>query len=423
MPTSPRALSPNAVSPGAATQDRWPSNRGSGAGHSVQRLMWNGPHSPHQGNAASHAIHVEASKDSGEPLDDVTAQGRLESLLFLAKTPLSNRRLAQLAGLEDATRARTLVRQLNDNFAGLGRGVRIESVAGGHRLMTHPSVAPWLMRLGHLPIPTRLSQPMLETLSVVAYRQDVTRADIEAIRGVACGEILRQLMQADLVRIAGRSEDLGRPYLYGTTQRFLKICGLASINALPPIDERVLDDDLAPFEPHPPNPPQPPVPSESTEMTPNSGSGHSPTSSKESDVSVVVTEPGLDDVSNAIAYESVTNDASNISAQSNTAVAVIEDEEDDLYENGLETDYDDEEDDWDDDFDDEEDDDEAEDGDEASEDGEDDDLDDEEDDDEGEDDWQEVDSDEADEEWDEDDESDDDWEDEDDDDEDWGEED
>lgn len=365
---------------------------------------------------------VELAADAGEPVDDATAQGRLESLLFLAKTPLSNRRLAQLAGLEDATRARTVVRQLNTKFATLGRGIRVESVAGGQRLMTHPAVAPWLGRLGHLPQPVRLSKPMLETLSVVAYRQDVTRADIEAIRGVACGELLRQLMQADLVRIAGRSEELGRPYLYGTTQRFLKICGLASINGLPPIDERVLDDDLAAFDTQTNESSQPLVPSDSIEMPPNSnGSGHLPTSSKESDVSVVVTEPNRDDVSVAIAFQPATNDTADAIAPHDPAVAVIEDEEDDLYENGLENDYDDEDDDWDDDF--EDDDEEAEDSGDEEDDDYDGDGDEEDEDDDGEDDWQEVDGDDADEEWDED-EGDDDWDDdEDDDDEDWDEED
>jgi len=99
--------------------------------------------------------------------------------------------------------------------------------------MTRSQLAPWLRRLAHVPGETRLSAPALETLAVIAYRQPVGRADIEAIRGVNCGEILRQLMDRDLVRIAGRSEELGRPYLYTTTKRFLELFGLNQLDDLP----------------------------------------------------------------------------------------------------------------------------------------------------------------------------------------------
>ena len=85
----------------------------------------------------------------------------------------------------------------------------------------------------HTPVETRLSAPALETLAVVAYRQPVLRADIEAIRGVQCGDILRQLMDRDLVRIVSRADDLGRPLLYGTTKRFLQIFGLRHLDELP----------------------------------------------------------------------------------------------------------------------------------------------------------------------------------------------
>ncbi len=84
---------------------------------------------------------------------------------------------------------------------------------------------------------------MMETLAVVAYRQPVSRASAEAVRGVACGELLRQLMERDLIRIVGRSEELGRPYLYGTTKRFLQLFGLPNADALPPIQWQTLQDD------------------------------------------------------------------------------------------------------------------------------------------------------------------------------------
>lgn len=100
-------------------------------------------------------------------------------------------------------------------------------------MLTRPQFAPWLRRMRHIPGELRLTQSAMETLAIVAYRQPVPRADIEAIRGVSCGEILKQLMQKDLVRISGRSEDLGRPYLYGTTRFFLQMFGLRSADRLP----------------------------------------------------------------------------------------------------------------------------------------------------------------------------------------------
>jgi len=161
---------------------------------------------------------------------------RLEAVLFVAREPLNSRKLAHFAGLLDGTEARTLVRRLNEQFDASACAFRVEEVAGGFQLMTRTQFGPWLRRLIQIPVETRLSSPALETLSVVAYRQPVLRADVDAVRGVDCGELLRQLMERDLVRIVGRSDDLGRPYLYGTTKRFLQIFGLRHLEDLPRAD-------------------------------------------------------------------------------------------------------------------------------------------------------------------------------------------
>ncbi len=364
------------------------------------------------------------SDGKSAPLDPAIARSRVEALLLIAKSPLNYRKIASLAGLEDATQARTLVGELNELYDSLGRGFRIEQLAGGSRMVTRSVVAPWLRRLGVLAPAIRLSWPMMETLAVVAYRQDVTRADVESVRGVACGEILRQLMQLDLVRISGRSEDLGRPYLYGTTKRFLKICGLASINALPAIDSRGFCDDV----------------SGSQDVADVRGDSEFSTSHesadpaasqvpKESDVSLAVTDAlatdsvlstfttGINDVSDESMDGTGTGMPTADALGDGATVAVIEDEEDDLFEKGLDDDDDDEDyvdddDDWDDD--DEDDDDED---DEDDEDEDDDELDSEDDVDDS---WEEVDDDEADEDWDDedDDDDDDDWDEDDDEDED-----
>ena len=166
--------------------------------------------------------------------DSVSVKSRiLEAILMIAKEPLSARRLAVLAGLADATQARTLARHLNEQYDLHKHAFRIEEVAGGMQLLTRPQFSSWLRRLDHVPREELLSQGMLETLAIVAYRQPLLRAEIEAIRGVSCDEVLRQLMQRDLVRICGRHEDLGRPYLYGTTKRFLLLFGLQSLDSLP----------------------------------------------------------------------------------------------------------------------------------------------------------------------------------------------
>ncbi len=179
-----------------------------------------------------------ATSAAGEPSrggkfrrDHVTAM--VEAVLLISSEPLSNRRLCHAAGLADPTQARSLVRRLNELYAGQESPFRIEEVAGGWQLMTHPSFGGWLRRLHPAGMAMRLSSPALETLAVVAYRQPVLRAEVESIRGVQCGEMLRQLMDRDLVRIVGKSHDLGRPFLYGTTPRFLRTFGLRHLDDLP----------------------------------------------------------------------------------------------------------------------------------------------------------------------------------------------
>jgi segregation and condensation protein B len=158
---------------------------------------------------------------------------RVEALLFLAREPLSSRKIAQLINLADGTEARTLIRHLNRMYDEAGSAFRVEELAGGFQLLTRPRFGPWLRRLLQTSVELRLSPPALETLAVVAYRQPVLRAEVEAIRGVQSGDILRQLMERDLVRISGRAEELGRPLMYGTTKRFLQVFGLRHLDELP----------------------------------------------------------------------------------------------------------------------------------------------------------------------------------------------
>lgn len=335
---------------------------------------------------------VESAIDDVSPLEK---QRRIEAVLFLSRESVSSRKLAKLAGLADATEARTLVRQLNQQYEEDGRVFRIEEVAGGMTMLTRPQFAPWLRRLAHLPRVTKLSQSAMETLAVVAYRQPVLRADVEAIRGVGCSEVLKQLMETELVRISGRSEDLGRPYLYGTTNRFLQIFGLRSADRLPRADW-VNEARLT---------------SQATESNLDSSFEHDPGTSSEAKESTVkmsfsataLIEPSIDELRDPILTSQVVR-------------AEIDDDDDDDFDDD-DDDVDDDDDDFDDDEDELEDDD-----DDADIEGEE--LADEEEeleDEEGEeDDWEEVDDDEEDDDWDDDeDEDDDDWEEDDDEEEEW----
>ena len=158
---------------------------------------------------------------------------RAEAVLFLMKEPCSSRKLAQLSGVSDSSRARALVRLLNERYQRNGYSFCVVEVAGGFQLRALPEFAPWLMRLQEFPLETRLTRSAMETLAIIAYEQPILRANIERIRGVHCGEILRQLLEQNLIRIAGRSEELGRPFLYGTTKRFLQLFGLMRLEDLP----------------------------------------------------------------------------------------------------------------------------------------------------------------------------------------------
>jgi segregation and condensation protein B len=122
---------------------------------------------------------------------------------------------------------------LNGQYAASQRAFRIEHLAGGYRVMTLAAYAPILAAFHKRQTSSKLSRAAVETLAIIAYKQPLTKAELEAIRGVSCGEVLKTLLEKRLVTVKGRAEELGRPLLYGTTTDFLKLFGLASIKDLP----------------------------------------------------------------------------------------------------------------------------------------------------------------------------------------------
>jgi len=156
----------------------------------------------------------------------------VEALILAAPEPLSPARIGQIVPGLNAAKARKVMEELRAEYDEQGRGFELWEVAGGYQLRTRPDLAGWVKQL-QKDRPMRLSRAALETLAVVAYKQPATRAEVEQVRGVEVGPMLRSLVDRALVRIAGHREVPGRPILYGTTKRFLEVFGLGKLEDLP----------------------------------------------------------------------------------------------------------------------------------------------------------------------------------------------
>ena len=167
---------------------------------------------------------------------EVTVESVIEAVLFASDEPLTVSRLANIVET-DVKQVRGHVENLNEKYKSNNNSFRIEKIAGGMQMMTLSPYNGWLKKLFRARDESKLSPAALETLAIVSYKQPIIRADIEAIRGVAAGEMLRGLMYKGLVKIVGRAEVLGRPMLYGTTKKFLEVFGLNSLKDLPKIEE------------------------------------------------------------------------------------------------------------------------------------------------------------------------------------------
>ena len=168
----------------------------------------------------------------------------IETLLFVTPRALTIQQLKDLVGLEPSTKElRQAVQKLNLEYELTGRVFRIEEVAGGFQMRTVSKVREWIRKVDAIK-PFRLTPANLETLSIVAYKQPVTRAQIEFLRGVDSSSTLRTLLQRRLVRISGRAELPGKPTLYSTTKTFLEVFSLQSLKDLPTLAELDMDDNM-----------------------------------------------------------------------------------------------------------------------------------------------------------------------------------
>ncbi len=162
---------------------------------------------------------------------------KVEAALLTTDRPMTAAKLSDLLGGLGAKAIQDAADQLNQVYEKSGRSFRIEKVAGGLQVLTLPQYADVLSELHKNRAQTRLSPAAMETLAIVAYQQPIMRAQIESIRGVACGEVLRSLMERHMVKIVGRAEEIGRPMLYGTTKGFLEVFGLSNLKDLPKVEK------------------------------------------------------------------------------------------------------------------------------------------------------------------------------------------
>jgi segregation and condensation protein B len=181
---------------------------------------------------------IESLPDVGEGMPTgLNSEEIVEAVLFSSDSPMPVGKIATVIGALSSREIRAVIEKLNEKYGQWNCAFRIEEIAGGFQMMTRPEFANYLHQLYNVRSEGKLSPAALETLAIIAYKQPVLRAEIEAIRGVACGEMIRTLMEKDLIKIVGRAEELGRPMLYGTTKKFMQVFGLASLEDLPKVPE------------------------------------------------------------------------------------------------------------------------------------------------------------------------------------------
>jgi segregation and condensation protein B len=170
-------------------------------------------------------------------LEDHELKSAIEALVFVSGSPLSPAKLKGIFEEASAEQIQEQVRLLQQEYIERGSGLMLAEVAGGYQLATRPEHFGWVRKFKSVKVSSRLSKPALETLAIVAYKQPITRSEVEAIRGVNIGGLMRNLMERHLVKIVGKKDVPGKPMLYGTTPEFLQYFGLNDLSALPTLKE------------------------------------------------------------------------------------------------------------------------------------------------------------------------------------------
>lgn len=208
------------------------------------RLAPEPPQGASEGDYSEGGYGENASNDEAPPwqsLSPLKRQAVLEALLFAADNPLPMKALREILGADRRT-IKPILDRVQQSMVKAERGVYLAQVAGGYAIRTKVELSPWIRTLLSSR-PRRLSRAAMETLAIIAYRQPITRAEVEEVRGVDSGGVVRSLLDRRLIRILGRKPDVGRPMIYGTTRTFLNTFGLKDLSTLPPLAEiKELDD-------------------------------------------------------------------------------------------------------------------------------------------------------------------------------------
>jgi segregation and condensation protein B len=201
-------------------------------------------------NPGSPSSSAETVSSGASAADDHTLEEAAEAIIFAADEPVAPDRIAEIVA--DVTgrpqpsdeEVAAAVERLNEMYADRGRALEIKSWAGGYRMVTRSSLSPFVKTFYVEEQETSLSRSLMETLAVIAYRQPVTRPEVDFVRGVNSDYAIRKLLEMDLASVEGRADSVGRPLLYGTTDRFLEQFGLDDLDNLPTLREveDLLDD-------------------------------------------------------------------------------------------------------------------------------------------------------------------------------------
>lgn len=170
-------------------------------------------------------------------MEDHQLKSAIEALLFVSSNPLSLDRLKSIFEEAPPEQIEAQIQALRHEHDDRGAGIMLAEVAGGYQLATRPENVLWIRKFKSVKVSAKLSKPALETLAIVAYKQPITRMEVESIRGVNIGGIMRNLMERRLVKIVGKKDVPGKPMMYGTTLEFLQYFGLKDLSALPTLKE------------------------------------------------------------------------------------------------------------------------------------------------------------------------------------------
>ncbi len=174
-------------------------------------------------------------------MDDIQNKSVLEALLFLSGEPITLAAIKEIIGIPESE-IKKLMDELVMQYRERNGGVFIAEVANGYQMVTNPGYSEWVIKFRSTQLSSRLSMPALETLSIIAYKQPLIKAEIEDLRGVNSDSAIKTLIEKRLIKVIGRKEAPGRPFLYGTTKEFLQYFGLKDLTELPTLKDLVRED-------------------------------------------------------------------------------------------------------------------------------------------------------------------------------------